>query len=309
MEVEKRNLSFGITGEFITKIAREWFFINDKPYSVVEELLLSCMCGTDTPEGELKLMAQDILIGKAEFRGNSWDGTFGYVKLDAPASVNIFDEYCKVRLENKRIKEENDELVRKYNAMFSALRLWQEDSLEDAVYEIEEDSDLKDMILLLMSKYGEVELRYGPGGYKKVIFTPDTEPVEIPPVSTGDSLVDSFMKQQHIEEKHKDNYGWLEPDGTFHPVPWCDHQEFALKVIRERGWEEEFDFFDTISSTYTGDFLATKKGWVLLHNPGRGVAYVTRDECRYLTKAQREFLFNYFFDRGLKAEAAKYLED
>lgn len=308
MEVEKRNLTFGITGEFITKIAREWFFVEDKPYSVVEELLLSCMCGTDTPEGELKLMAQDVLIGKAEFRGNSSDGTFCYAKLNAPASVNIFDEYCNVRLENKRIKKENDDLVRNYNAMLSALRLWQEDSPEDAVYEIEDDSDLKDMILRLMAKYGEVELRYGPGGYKEVIFSPDTEPVEIPPASTGDSLVDSFMEQQHIEAKHKDNYGWLEPDGTFHPVEWCEHQEWATRTLRERGWWDDYRHWDHFREL-PGDYLTELKGWVLLHNPGRGIAYVSRNEHKRLTKAQKEFLFDYFYKRGRKEDAAKYLDD
>ena len=310
MGVEKRSLTFGITGEFITKVAREWFFMDEKPYSVVEELLLSCMCGTDTPEGELKLMAQDVLIGKAEFRGNSWDGSFCYAKLDAPAPVNIFDEYCKLRLEMKRIKEENSRISGRYNSMCSALQLWQEDCVEDAVYELDDDSDLKDLLLKLLSRYGEVEVRYGPGGYKEVVFDGDDDPVEIAPASTGEPILDSFMAQQHIEAKHKDNYGWLEPDGTFHPVPWCDHQEFASEVIRERGWWDEFDRWDDETSIYcNGDFLTRVKGWVLLHNPGRGVAFVTRDEGKRLTKAQREFLFNYYFDRGEKAKAAEFLED
>ena len=307
-EVEKRTLSFGITGEFITKVAREWFFIEDKPYSVVEELLLSCMCGTDTPEGQLKLMAQDLLLGRAEFRGNSWDDTFRYVTLDQPANLNLFAEFAKARKKIKSLKDELDSTSGKYIALLDALRMWYDGDLADAVESIE-DQDAKDLIIDLMALHDQVLLEYSPG-YGRTVKFPDTEDEVVVRKTTGEPILDSYMAQQHIEEKHKDNYGWLEPDGTFHPVPWCDHQEFASEVIRERGWWDEFDRWDDDTSIYcNGDFLTRVKGWVLLHNPGRGVAFVTRDEGKRLTKAQREFLFNYYFDRGEKAKAAEYLED
>lgn len=308
-EAQKRNLSFGITGEFITKIAREWFFIENKPYSVVEELLLSCMCGTDTPEGKLKFMAQDVLLGRAEFRGNSWDGSFAYVKLDTPAKVNIFDEFCKVRLEIEKIKEENNRIAKRNGTMFDALRLWLENDIESAVDECADDSELKDVLLKLLSMYGEVKIAYGPGGYKKVYFNEAEEPVEVAPPSTGDSLVDNYFAQRAIEEKYDDNYGWLEPDGTFHPVPWCEHQEWATEELRKRGFWDDFRHWDGGLRDLPGDYLTEVKGWVLLHNPGQGIAYVSRGEGRRLTKAQREFLFDYFYKRGRKVEAAEYLEE
>lgn len=31
----------------------------------------------------------------------------------------------------------------------------------------------------------------------------------------------SFLEQREIEDKHDDNYGWLEPNGTFHPGRIC----------------------------------------------------------------------------------------
>lgn len=311
-EVEKRTLSFGITGEFITKVAREWFFIEHKPYSVVEDLMLSCMCGTDTPEGQLKLMAQDVLIGKAEFRGNSWDGSFRYVILDEPATTNIFEEYCKLYAEMNRIKTDSEKTAKKYNTMFEALRLWIEDDIEGAVEECDDDGDLRDTILKLLSMYGEVTITYGPGGYKRVYYQGSDDPVEVAPASTGEPLVDDFFAQKNIESKYEDNYGWLEPDGTFHPVEWCNHQSFAQKVIEERGWEDEFFCIESFSKGrlhLSGDFLTKKKGWVLLHNPGQGMAIVTREECRPLTKPQREFLFDYFYKRGQTAKAKEYLED
>ena len=57
-----------------------------------------------------------------------------------------------------------------------------------------------------------------------------------------------------------------------------------------------------------GDFLTEDKGWVLLHNPGKGIAKVTKSDTKPLTKAQREFLFGYYIDRGLNQMAAEYLE-
>ena len=58
----------------------------------------------------------------------------------------------------------------------------------------------------------------------------------------------------------------------------------------------------------SGDFLV-QRGWVLLHNPQRGVAQVQCSPTRRLTKAQREFLFGYFTDRTLHDMAKEYLPE
>ena len=307
--VEKRTLSFGITGEFITRVAREWFFIEHKPYEVVEELLLSCMAGTDTPKGKLQLMAQDVLLGRAEFRGNSWDDTYRYVILDEPAEMNLFREYANVNAELRREKESRENLSEKYIALLDALRMWYDGDLAEAIDSIE-DQDAKDLVIDLMALHDQVLLEYSPGYGRKVIFKESDEEVVIPK-TTGEPLLDSFFKQNAFENQFKENYGWLEPNGTFHEVAWCDHQEFAQKIIEERGWKEEYEFFDDWHHAIyqAGDFLTTRKGWVLLHNPGKGVAYVTRDEVRPLTKAQREFLFDYYAKRKMMDKAKEYLED
>lgn len=61
-----RELSFSVTGEFVTRIAREWFWLEHKPWVVVEELLLSCMCGTDQSKEELQKLARDVVFRKGE---------------------------------------------------------------------------------------------------------------------------------------------------------------------------------------------------------------------------------------------------
>lgn len=39
------KLNFAIDGEFLTNIARDWFWNMNKSYKKCEELLLSCMAG------------------------------------------------------------------------------------------------------------------------------------------------------------------------------------------------------------------------------------------------------------------------
>ena len=124
-------------------------------------------------------------------------------------------------------------------------------------------------------------------------------------------LLRSFLDQAEIEREHRDNYGWLEPNGTFHPVELAEHQGWAHRYITESrpDWAEDFrSWSKTVPFDGAGDFLASK-GWVLLHNPGMGVAFITPEEGVRLTKAQREFLFGYYTDRGLHDKARKYLEE
>ena len=305
---ETMTLRFGITGEFITKVAREWFFLEGKDYSIIEDLLLSCMGGTDIPEGQLKLMAQDILLGKAEFRGNSADDTFKYVVLDSPAETNLFSEYTKLRKEVKRLKDELRTSNDNYGSLLDGLRSWWEGNLDEAVDMIE-GKEAKELVVDLMALYDQVSVEYRPG-YGRTVKFPNAEEEAVLRETTGEPLLDSYFTQQVVEEKHKDNYGWLEPDGTFHPVPWCNHQEFAQDTIWERGWWDDFRKWDEENYSFLcGDYLTRAKGWVLLHNPGRGVAYVTKDDSKRLTKAQREFLFDYFYSRGMKDKATVYLEE
>ena len=73
---EKRTLSFGITGEFITQITREWFYSGEKSIGKIMEILADSMTGTDTPEAQIRRYAEDILMGRAALKGNPADGTY-----------------------------------------------------------------------------------------------------------------------------------------------------------------------------------------------------------------------------------------
>lgn len=52
----------------------------------------------------------------------------------------------------------------------------------------------------------------------------------------------------------------------------------------------------------SGDALVDR-GWILLHNPSQGIAYPTESENHVRTKAQKEFLYDYYIERKCYSEA------
>lgn len=74
------ELVFNIQGEFITQTARDWFYLERKPFEKVKELLLSCMCGTDISKEKLNQYVEDILKFKRKFIGETKDNTFCLVE-------------------------------------------------------------------------------------------------------------------------------------------------------------------------------------------------------------------------------------
>ena len=52
-----------------------------------------------------------------------------------------------------------------------------------------------------------------------------------------------------------------------------------------------------------------ERGWVLLHNPGMGIATPTKNPAREFTKAQKEFLYDYYMERNRENEANAIWEE
>jgi len=122
-------------------------------------------------------------------------------------------------------------------------------------------------------------------------------------------------KREEVEKMDCDSYGWLSPKGEFFDVPFGNHQGWAYDYVYENFAREEqiktaalveqrlknadrdYDRFRM------GDWLVYGKGWVLLHNTRHLEAEIERDPTRPFTKAQREFLFNYFTQQGRHREA------
>lgn len=106
-------------------------------------------------------------------------------------------------------------------------------------------------------------------------------------------------------------YGWLSPTGEFYPVEWANHQEWAREFLDRNGMYHEFyECYKTSSSGLTyGDYLVYQRGWILLHSPGQEAAFETRDMSRRRTKAQADFLYDYYMKRRRYEEANKLFEE
>lgn len=76
----QETLHFWTTGEWVTSFARQLFYEEHKEWSYIEELLLYCMAGTDTPEETLKQYGVDLLAGRRCLIGNTKDGTYALVE-------------------------------------------------------------------------------------------------------------------------------------------------------------------------------------------------------------------------------------
>ena len=64
-----QTLHWSISGEFITDIARSWFWDENKPYETCEELLLNCLISPKLTLEDRKNIARDIIEGRKKITG------------------------------------------------------------------------------------------------------------------------------------------------------------------------------------------------------------------------------------------------
>lgn len=261
MSNSRRELVFHTTGVFITTLARDWFWEEKRPWPVVEELLLACMCGTDKTKAELIKLAREVVCGSKQFIGRTDD-----------------DSYAMV--------DDDKDLLAQYQASWADKLKSTEAALDEMEQKFFQLADY-----LIDSGYGRLLRLSG-------VSSEDEE------LDMSDELK-SYLEQSKLEKQgFEDNYGWLDPSGCFYPVDWGRHQSWAYQKARQMGWIKDSD----LRTGQDGDILV-QHGWVLLHSPSMGVAAVTSSNEKALTKAQREFLFSYYSDRGKPELARKYFLD
>lgn len=272
-ETEKRQISFDVHGEFITQLAREWFYTGEKSHEKVIELLMDSMSGTDTPEEQIRRYAEDILIGRAALKGSTAAGTYHLETYEPgeeeqlPGNMNIWKEVERRKKAEEKLKK--------------------------------------------MTERWDIAMECVPESYQREIRKELGEETE---EDRQQDMLDSFIQRMKDGEEHPTaDYGWLEPNGMFHAVEWGDHQEWANNYLEEKLTEEErFDAMLEINVSGMGkcstdtigaaDYLV-RRGWVLLHNPSQGIAFPTKNPAKEYTKAQKEFLYDYYIERDCKKEA------
>lgn len=254
-----KEISLDVHGEFVTQLAREWFYTGEKSYEKTIELLMDCMSGTDTPEEQIRRYAEDILIGRAALKGNTAAGTY-HLETYEPGEEEQLPENMNIWKEVERRKKAEEKLKK-------------------------------------MTERWDIAMECVPESYQREIRKELGEEIE---EDRQQGMLDSFISRMNDTEKHStEDYGWLEPNGTFHAVEWGNHQEWASKYLLEQFQNGNVNLK---CGENPGDKLC-EIGWVLLHNPSHGIAIPTRDAAREYTKLQKEFLYDYYMERNCYEEA------
>ncbi len=108
------EIVFNIDGNYITNLAREWFYLEKKPYKKVEELLLSCMCGTSIDLRTLKGYVEDILTFKKRFIGKTRNNSFGLVDESPKIELPKYIQTKNIQTYYNRLKNSGIEVFYEY---------------------------------------------------------------------------------------------------------------------------------------------------------------------------------------------------
>lgn len=259
--MEKNTINLTIEPGFIEKIAREKLENND--IKAAYELLNAFFKIPDLSDDKKFILFMKLLDGSAR---TNHDNTIDIDDEDPNLNANhpIFQQAEKMRNEIAQLKENLSDIEEKYNDLDTRFRF---------VTKNLDHSEIKD----LSNEYEYEKSCNAPALFEN--YYHET------PIN---SLLDSFLKFQKIEKESDISYGWLEPNGTFHPVEWCKHVDFANEYTKEHC---------ELPDEYTArpdDFLREKLHWILIHNPSGGMPDYELTDNQNPTKAQQEFLYDYF---------------
>lgn len=274
----KQQLSFSLEGDFITRFAREQ--CENGQFMQAMELLLSCMKTPDLSERKLRQMAFSVLNGEARIKGTYPSNDYGFEYLEKTEKSSISE--CFHHL-NSRIEKAESESKRYEDWYTTAM---------DHVPAYEWDEVLRET-------------------GQQIEDVPDIQAA--PSVSDSKDLtgeLQSYMRRMSDTRRHTtSDYGWLEPNGVFHEANWGEHETYAISIVENHLQipSEDYDS-DILCTTPAGNYLINR-GWVLLHNPARGIALITRNEAKRYTKAQKDFLYAYYTERGETEQANAVISD
>lgn len=267
---EIRKLSFSVRGETITMLARDRLYDRNDLLGALE-LIMDCTMTDQLTEEKRFRIAFDILDGKKEIVGVYPGETYGIRDCEEQDPVhNIKAWQERINVRLKRLENENREWVKKMICIGENLDIYEKRKI-NAAWKNEYDGNEIFEDALQTIPYSE--------------------------------LLQSALERMSCSEE--DDYGWLEPSGKFHPADWGHHQSFARDWLEQN--DPEFNPGNP-KYCYPGDILVDR-GWILLHNPAQGVAFVTQSDTKQPTKAQREFLYDYYMKRNHPEKANAFMSD
>ena len=269
------KMTYTINGDFITNLALEKFYCQNDLSSAIT-LLKGCLVNPEIPENEIIAIALRILNKEVCINGTYPGDDYGIIEKKPfdPQLSNISEHINKLSAELDKYKKiANDSQA---ELAFINENLSESDKTYlDALYE---------------ENYGER-------------LFPDTV------LTKMDNALANFI--EYTKTVADDDYGWLEPDGTFHPVPFLEHEKFAVDFLNEHyPFETHAEMYlksSTVNSKSEhehidgGDVLVYSLGWILLHNPRREANWLDLeyDPSRRITTKQKDFLTEYCTKRNL----------
>ena len=281
---ETRSMNFSIQGEFITRLARESAFYNKPPripYAI--NMVMSCLETDELSSGERLELAIKVINGEARITGTYPGDDYGVELLDEKEGKHdLKTAIDNMAMEIERLREQNKMLIDKLNCIAENVNVYRQREINKT-------------------------WRDDWGGDDDIFNEGDEMEGQINDMVRTSQIMRDYLDRMKSDSEN--DYGWLSPTGEFFPEDFGGHQKWAYQYIKKT-WPDEFNgqrgtFGGIINA---GDYLV-EKGWVLLHNPSLGVAFVTQSETKPLTKAQREFLCDYYMQRGQYEKARAFLEE
>lgn len=306
------QLHFSMDGEFLTAIARDWFWNMDKPYKKCEELLLSCMMGGN--EEEKRHVCQDIIEGRK--------------KLVGVNEFELVDDNVHVRSLGQKVEElQHKMLVNQIREDMIAHplnyvdRFAMTDSYETLCTNAKHhyiDCSYDGIKCFLYGKTGYSdafnngawlfthpdlvaefngeplpEQESNPEFYKTDFWTKLASWIEANMKGTSverrQRLYNSYISNRPIQHQLTE-YGLIAPDGTWYACEFGEHAALAGRIIMRN--REAFGLSDhevlNMAYDWSGkglDFLY-KRGWIAIRNPSMGNTFLDMDETKTATKAQ-----------------------
>lgn len=141
--MEGKTLRFGIEGAWLTAFVRQQVFSEGKDPKHIVELMRGFMCGTDQTEAEIDRQAEDVLLGRAEFRGNPRDGSWCLAIFPAgeePGDWDMFGKIAEIMKKNKLLEDQVAAYKGKYSAALEAMYDSQRNNFLQSIGEAPKDT-------------------------------------------------------------------------------------------------------------------------------------------------------------------------
>lgn len=321
---EAVQVGWKVDGEFITQLAREWLWLERKPYEKVEELLLSCLVTDQITDAEKRDIAQQILEGRKKLVGINIftlekDGEnirplselLQKTEVELDESMNSMVELAGIIQERANRLEEN-ERQRKLNKIKDCMKA------SNMLFPL--DIQLRDVtqedLNLYCETYNLVPSWVSWGGNSWIQFyrVGDDNACTLEYLRKIGALYPRKEERERVfelEMEDPQSWGWLSPTGEFMEGDFGDHESVAQEIVKSKGFEEDYEkwWAECKRSLHLcRDYLIEVKGYVLLHNP-TGLPNTLATYSKPLTKAQREFLYDYYIKEGEPEKASSFFQE